>query len=124
MSVPTEFREILTPDAPLGKWTSFGTGGSAEWTARPRGVEELGALCRACRAEGIPFRIFGGGSNILVPDAGVKGVVVRLAGPPFDAVSVAGSRVTAGAGALLSEAIAASCRASLSGLESLVGIPG
>lgn len=124
MSLVDTFSEIITPDYPLGPRTSFGVGGKAEFLAKPRSAEELAKLLAACSAEGVPFRVFGGGSNILVRDEGVRGVVIDLEGEPFSGVTVEGNQVQAGASASLGELITQSCSASLAGMESLVGIPG
>ncbi len=92
--------------------------------AEPRNLDELAALVRRCREEDIPLRVLGGGSNVLIRDEGVKGVVVRLTAEPFSQIRTEGQVVHAGAAALLSEVIAEAARAGLSGLEGLVGIPG
>lgn len=119
-----EFAEILTAHCPLAPLTSLGVGGPAEWLAVPRDVAELGRLVRRCHEAGIAYRILGGGTNVLVPDDGFAGVVIRIAAPAFQTNSVAGTTVTAGAGVPLADLIAGACRASLTGLEVLVGIPG
>lgn len=79
------------------------------------------ALLKA--AAGLPLLVLGGGSNVLVADAGWDGLVVRLGGG-FTEVDVRGTRLFLGAGASLSAALAAAERAGLSGLEELCGIPG
>jgi UDP-N-acetylmuramate dehydrogenase len=68
--------------------------------------------------------MLGGGSNLLVRDEGVSGVVIRLSHAVFSQVSVSGNRVKAGGGALLSHVISESVKAGLAGLDTLVGIPG
>jgi UDP-N-acetylmuramate dehydrogenase len=70
------------------------------------------------------IHILGGGSNLLVRDEGVPGVVVHLADAVFSKIEVEGTSVTAGAGALLSHLISESVKAGLAGLDTLVGIPG
>ena len=119
-----DFDEILTEDEPLGTLTSLSVGGPAKWMARSRTVEELSKLIVRCRSEEVPYRIFGGGSNILVGEAGFAGVVIQLTGEEFARIQVRDQQVTAGAGASLTDLIGVSCRESLSGLESLAGIPG
>lgn len=119
-----DFQAILTPGAPLGKMTCFRVGGPAQWLARPRNLEELARLTRRLRDAEIPSRILGGGYNLLVPDEGVQGVVLRLDAEEFQRIKVEGTRVHAGAGASLPDLIAAACKASAAGLEGLVGIPG
>lgn len=124
MSLVESFAEIITPDYPLGPRTAFGVGGKAQYLAKPRNADELSKLVAACNAEEVPFRVMGGGTNILVRDEGVRGIVIDLDGEPFSGVTVEGNQVRAGASAALSDLITASCSASLAGMEALVGIPG
>lgn len=124
MAVLDEFRDILQENVPLAPFTSFGVGGPAEWLATPRTKDELSKLVRRCKEAEIFYRILGGGTNVLVPDEGVSGVVIRLTGPELTRVDLKGTRVKAGAGALLGDVIAQSAKSSASGLEILVGIPG
>ena len=70
-----EFRE----DAPMSDYTSFKTGGPAELVIMPNSIEALSALISACRESEIKPYIIGNGSNILVSDNGLRGVVLRLA---------------------------------------------
>jgi UDP-N-acetylmuramate dehydrogenase len=118
------FEHCLVRDVPLGPETRFGVGGRAEAVATPSSVEELAGLVRALRAAGTPWRVLGSGTNVLVPDGGVSGVVIRLSSAAFRTIDMEGRQVRAGAGASLADVISASCLALLSGLESLVGIPG
>jgi UDP-N-acetylmuramate dehydrogenase len=102
----------------------FRLGGPAAYFASPRTLEELVGLMRRCRDEGLPFRILGGGSNVLVRDEGLKALVVLLESPFFADVKVRGSIVEAGAAVPLTALISHSARAGLAGLEILTGIPG
>jgi UDP-N-acetylmuramate dehydrogenase len=117
------FSTILEPQVALAPFTYLRVGGLADYIARPRSREELVALVKACLAAGLPFRILGAGCNVLVPDAGVRGVIIRLTHPVFTQVSVQGKRVVAAGGAALSAVISESARHGLAGLETLVGIP-
>lgn len=99
-------------------------GGPAEFFAEPRTVAELTTLVKRASAEGLPLRVLGGGSNLLVPDAGVPGLVLCLSAPAFQEISTQGTVVTAGGGARLGHVISSSVRDGLAGLEALVGIPG
>jgi UDP-N-acetylmuramate dehydrogenase len=119
-----EFREILRADQPLAPLTSLRIGGPAQWLATPRSTDELARLVRRCRDAAIPYRVLAGGTNILAPDEGVAGVVIRLAAEPFRQIAIHGTVATAGAGAALPDLIAEACKARASGLEALVGIPG
>lgn len=124
MDLIERFSGIVTQDAPLGARTCFQTGGKAHYIVRPKDVDQLCALVGYCRSQGQPIRVLGGGSNILVPDEGYPGLVIELSSPAFQAIRVDKILVTAGAGASLAKLISESCKAGLSGLEVLVGIPG
>jgi UDP-N-acetylmuramate dehydrogenase len=87
-------------------------------------VDELAALVRHCHAAGMPLRVLGGGSNLLIRDEGVQGMVVALGAAAFGRIQVAGRKLTAGGGAKLGHVISTAVREGLAGLETLVGIPG
>ena len=115
-------RGRLTADAPLGAQTWFRTGGPAEVLFRPADTEDLASFLKALPGD-VPVSVLGVGSNVLVRDGGIKGVVIRLM-RGFTGVTVDGSDVVAGAGALdLNVALTARDHA-LAGLEFLSGIPG
>jgi UDP-N-acetylmuramate dehydrogenase len=124
MSSLDDFSDILKSDEPLAQYTWLKVGGPAQYLAEPRSVEELQALVTCCREEKIPLRLLGGGSNLLVRDDGVSGVVIRLTDPCFAEISHEGNIVRSGGGALLSNLISHSVKAGLAGLEVLTGIPG
>jgi len=115
-------RGRLVADAPLGPQTWFRTGGPAEVLFRPADVEDLASFLAALPAD-VAVTVLGVGSNLLVRDGGVKGVVIRLM-RGFTAIAVEGHEVVSGAGALdLNVALTARDHA-LAGLEFLSGIPG
>jgi len=115
-------RGRLTADAPLGSQTWFRTGGPAEVLFRPADAADLSQFLEALPAD-VPVTVLGVGSNLLVRDGGIRGVVIRLM-RSFTAVAVEGNEVVAGAGALdLNVALTARDHA-LAGLEFLSGIPG
>ncbi len=115
-------RGRLTADAPLGPQTWFRAGGNAEVLFRPADTEDLASFLAALPRE-VPVTVLGLGSNVLVRDGGIKGVVIRLM-RGFTGVSVDGHEVIAGAGAPdLNVALTARDH-SLTGLEFLSGIPG
>src|ERR1700761_3100768 len=94
------FRGRLTYNAPLAPYTWFRVGGPADVLASPADEEDLAYLLGALPAE-IPVTVVGVGSNLIVRDGGVRGVVIRLGGRAFGAVeTTADHRVTAGAAAL------------------------
>jgi UDP-N-acetylmuramate dehydrogenase len=118
------FKEISLLDEPLGPYTWMKIGGPAQFLVRPRNPDELLEVVRYCHEEQIPVRVLGGGSNVLVRDEGVSGAVIQLIGEAFGQVSIDGTTVQAGAGAMLSHLISESVKAELAGLETLSGIPG
>ncbi len=116
-------RGALTAQARLSDRSWFGVGGPAEVLFLPADVEDLQSFL-ANLAPDVPVMVLGRGSNMLIRDGGVKGVVIKLEGPGFEAITVEGNRITAGAGAAdLSVAIAAR-KAGIDGMTFLVGVPG
>lgn len=110
-------------DAPLARHVAFRIGGPADILVIPRTVDEVRAAMRVLMADGITPTFIGAGSNVLVSDHGIRGIVVKI-GKGVDRVEIAGDRVTAEAGAGL-PALALRCaRAGLAGLEFAAGIPG
>jgi UDP-N-acetylmuramate dehydrogenase len=124
MGLLSGFEEFVRQGQCLAPYTWLKMGGAAEYFAEPRCVEELTELVQRCREEQVRVRLLGNGSNLLVCDEGVPGVVIRLVAPAFCSTTIAGNIVTAGGGAPLSQLVSCSVGAGLSGLESLVGIPG
>jgi UDP-N-acetylmuramate dehydrogenase len=124
VTVIKEFERIVRAGELLAPHTWFGLGGPAEYFAEPNSIDELAGLVKRCREEGIAVRVLGGGSNLLVRDEGVRGMVLRLSAPAFNDIRAAKQRITAGAGARLGHVVSMAVREGLSGLETLVGIPG
>jgi len=117
-----EVRGRYVENADLAKTTWFKVGGPAEVLFRPADTADLAEFL-ACRPADVPVTVIGVGSNLLVRDGGVDGVVVKL-GRGFAKIRVEGTEVIAGAAALdLSVAMTAQ-EAGLTGLEFLSGIPG
>jgi len=115
---------VVKTNEPLAPRTWFRLGGPAEYFAEPQDLDQLAELVRRCRENDIPVRMLGGGSNLLVSDAGVPGLVIHLSAPMFAEISVQGDAITAGAGAKLGHVVSHAVRDGLAGLEALVGIPG
>jgi len=109
-------------DAPLGRATWFRVGGSAEVLFRPADAEDLAGFLAAKPAD-VPVTVIGVGSNLLVRDGGVPGVVVRL-GRAFAGIEAEGTTVEAGAAALDVNVAVVARDAGVAGLEFLSGIPG
>lgn len=115
-------RGRVTRNATLGGLTWFRVGGPAEVLFRPADAEDLADFLAALPAE-VPVTVIGVGSNLLVRDGGVPGVVVRMAGP-FATIAVDGTTVTTGAGALDLTVAMTAMEAGIAGLEFLSGVPG
>ena len=124
MSLLEDFSDILQHDKPLAPLTWMNLGGPAQFFLEPRDQAELQRVVVCCHENGIPIHVLGGGSNLLIRAEGVSGAVIRLANASFAELTVDGTTLRAGSGALLSQAIAISVRAGLAGLEVLAGIPG
>jgi UDP-N-acetylmuramate dehydrogenase len=122
MGFRDQFAAITQPRQPLGPFTHLRIGGPAEYLVTPRTRDELARVVAACATERLAFRVIGVGTNLLVRDEGVSGVVVRLTAREFTAVSVSGKTVKAGGGATLFSLISAATTAGLAGFETLVGI--
>lgn len=114
---------IVTTDLALGARTRFRTGGAADLACEPKSEAALIELLKAVRAEGLPLTVLGAGSNVLVSDRGVRGVVCLLT-PAFSGIRRAGKSLIALAGTKLCDLAATAAVSSLSGLEFAAGIPG
>jgi UDP-N-acetylmuramate dehydrogenase len=124
MSLLTGFENVVRQGEPLAMHTWFQLGGQAEYFAEPEGIDQLIALVQRCHAEGVEMRLLGQGSNILVRDDGVPGMVLHLSAPAFCQIQIEGRSLTAGGGALLGRAVTTAVHRGLAGLETLIGIPG
>jgi UDP-N-acetylmuramate--alanine ligase len=109
---------------PLAKHTTLRVGGPAQFWVEPRNEAAFANLIRYCRRENLPLFVIGRGSNLLVRDGGIRGVVVHPCGGEFDKVEVSGKEITAGVGAKLKQVAYAGKAAGLGGLEWMEGIPG
>ncbi|MDQ7819791.1 MAG: UDP-N-acetylmuramate dehydrogenase [Armatimonadota bacterium] len=107
---------------PLARHVSFRIGGPADVLAVPRSVRELRAVVRWLFDAGLPFVVLGQGSNVLIADAGIRAVVLKI-GKGLDGVAFDGGRVTAQAGAGLPFLARAAAARGLAGLEFAAGIP-
>ncbi|MGH6998859.1 MAG: FAD-binding protein, partial [Phenylobacterium sp.] len=120
-----EVRGRLLRDEPLGPFTWFRVGGAAEMLFLPADETDLSDFLAALPAE-VPVTVLGVGSNVIVRDGGVEGVVIRLAGKAFAEISIDEEEgwVIADAGALDAMVAKAAAKAGLAGLEFYAGIPG
>jgi UDP-N-acetylmuramate dehydrogenase len=115
-------RGTLVYDAPLKDLVWFRAGGRAEILFRPADADDLGVFL-AARPRDLSISVIGVGSNLLVRDGGIAGVVVRLPAS-FGRIEIAGARVRAGAAALDGAVARAAADAGIGGLEFLRGVPG
>ena len=109
-------------DEPMKNHTTFRVGGPADILVQT-GKEELPRVVRICRQQEIPLYIIGNGSNLLVGDRGIRGVVAELTTEKAS-ISVEGTRLRADAGTLLGRAAKTAANAGLTGMEFVAGIPG
>src|SRR6476659_10244149 len=101
MAFTTGLEHCLRPQEPLAPYTWFRLGGPAEYFAEPTTHDELQTIVRRAKQEGRPVRILGGGSNVLVREEGVKGVVVHPSAAWFCEIRGSGNTVKAGGRAKL-----------------------
>ncbi len=116
---------VLRENEPLAKKTTIGVGGPARCYSEPASIEDLRVLLREARGCGVPVFLLGRGSNVIVPDDGVPGLVLRLQSSRWREIAAReDGRLWAGAGARLRKLCGEACRLGLGGLEFLEGIPG
>jgi len=110
-------------DEPMSKHTTFKIGGPADCLVFPASVEDVTNVFKLIREYAVPFTVLGNGSNVLVLDKGVRGVVVKV-NSPFSAIRHEKNHIFANAGALLADVSKYAVRCGLTGMEFAVGIPG
>lgn len=115
---------IVKTDEPLAGRTWFNIGGPAEYFVEPTDSEQLAEVQRRCRDNDVPVRVLGGGANLLIDDAGVKGVVVHLGAEAFNQTQFIDGVLTVGAGRDLPKLVLHCVRQGWAGLDCLTGIPG
>jgi len=110
-------------DAEMRQYTTLRLGGKADWLAFPRNAEEIAALYAEAGQAGLPVTVIGHGSNLLVLDGGIRGLVIRVE-KNMRSIRREGNRLIAQAGAMLGTVAVAAAEAGLTGLEFASGIPG
>jgi UDP-N-acetylenolpyruvoylglucosamine reductase len=108
----------------LARRTTLRVGGVADVYVEPASEADASVVLRFCLGHGVPLFVLGRGSNLLVRDGGIRGVVMGLLHPGLSQVEVRGERLRCGAGAKVRTVSVEARRAALSGLEFLEGIPG
>ena len=109
---------------PMRRHTTILCGGPAQFWLEPKTYEAFSALMNYCRERGIPQRVIGRGSNLLVRDGGIRGVVIHPAGGIFNEISVDGDVITAGVGVRFKKVASVAASYGLTGFEWMEGIPG
>ncbi len=116
-------RSLLLENEPMSRHTTFKIGGPADWMVLPSSAAEAADLIRVSSEYSMPLTVIGNGSNLLVRDKGIRGVVLKI-GEPMSSLRCEGETVIAGAGALLADVSQFAEQCGLTGLEFAVGIPG
>jgi len=114
----------VLPGEPLALHTTYHVGGKAEVLVVPRDADDAARVYSFLKREGVPLVVIGAGSNVIAPDEGIDGVVIRTAAASARILFLGGGRVRADAGVPLLDLVRAAAAHGLSGLEPLAGIPG
>jgi len=124
VSLISGFEHFTCENHPLASLTSLRFSAAAEYFAEPTTVEELASVLKRFAEQDLPIRIIGAGSNLLIRDEKVNGLVVQLSAPAFTTIEVDGSKMTVGGGSRLSHFVASAVREGMNGPHNLVGLPG
>jgi UDP-N-acetylmuramate dehydrogenase len=116
-------RGMILFDVFMSQYTSLGIGGPADALAFPEDEKDLAALVSMAQRRSIPYYVMGRGTNLLIRERGIRGLVVNLSSG-FRKISNTGERISAGAGILLTEMIFFAMERGFSGLSPLYGVPG
>ncbi len=114
---------VVRYDEPLKNHTTFKIGGNCIALIEPREISDIIEAVKICRENSIKFFVIGNGSNLLVPDEGYNGVIIKLKGE-FSTIEVEGEYLIVNSGAKLSEVYTVAYENSLTGFEFASGIPG
>jgi len=115
-------KEAIVENEPMSKHTTFRIGGNADMFVSPT-ICQLPEIIAFAKEYGVPVTIIGNGSNLLVGDKGIRGLVLSI-GKEAEKIEVQGNRMIIEAGTLLSKAAAEAAKNALTGLEFAAGIPG
>jgi UDP-N-acetylenolpyruvoylglucosamine reductase len=109
-------------DVALAPFTTFKVGGPADWFVRAQRAGDVKAALAAARADGLPVTVLGGGSNVLVADAGVRGLVIRVHGG--DVTALSDHTIRADGGLTINGLVRWTINRGVAGLEAWAGTPG
>jgi len=115
-------RENINIDEPMKKHTSFKVGGPADILVTPEDVKEVQAIIKICKEKKVVYFLIGNGSNLLVRDGGIRGVVIKLC--KLNKIEVEGNKIIAQSGASLFDVTMVALEKGLKGIEFASGIPG
>ncbi len=115
--------ERLLIDEPMSKHTTFQIGGPADFLLFPASPEEIATVLKLAKQFAVPVTVLGNGSNVLVLDSGIRGLVIKF-GSDMGYIRHSETTVFAGAGALLADVSKYAAQAKLTGFEFAIGIPG
>jgi len=115
---------IVRRDEPLAKRTTLRVGGKTDYYVEPASEEDLSRVLKFCAERQLKFTMLGRGSNLLIKDGGIRGMVICLNHPNFSRLEIIGDKLHCGAGVKLKAVSVEARRAGLAGLEFLEGIPG
>lgn len=124
MSLISGFEDVVKENEPLAPYTRLKLGGVAAWFAEPNSREQLIGLVKRFSENELPIRLIGAGSNTLIRNQGVGGLVISLASPVFCEIEINDDTITCGGGVKLVDFVAAAVKQGLNGPQHLVGIPG
>ena len=115
---------VVRHDEPLARRTTLRVGGNAGLYVEPASEQDLAAVLKFCATHALKITMIGRGSNLLIRDGGIRGVVICLGHPNFSRLEIVGDRLQGGAGVKLKQIAVEARRAGLTGLEFVEGIPG
>lgn len=116
-------KKSILPNEKMNRHTTYKIGGACDYMLLPENDEQVVGIVKICAEKQIPLYVVGNGSNILVKDGGIRGVVMKIASKMSD-IKINGNRIYVQAGALLGSVVKTAYENSLSGLEFAIGIPG
>jgi UDP-N-acetylmuramate dehydrogenase len=115
-------RERASRDAPLAPYTTFKVGGPADWLVHAQTSAEIKSVVAAARDANVPVTVLGGGSNVLIADAGIRGVVIRVHGGHV--IRVSEDRLRVDAGLTINGLVRWTINRGFAGIEAWAGTPG
>jgi UDP-N-acetylmuramate dehydrogenase len=116
------FRGRISLNEPLARFTTFRIGGEADYFVEPVDAEDVVSIVKYANRQGIPFYVMGNGSNILISDEGIKGIVINLEAA-FNYLKQEGDSIITGAGVKIAKFVDYCIQKGFGGIEMLAGIP-